>query len=244
MEVFRWVVDLGSFSRAADRLDLSNATVTAHVAALENRLGIKLLNRTTRRLALTDDGTAYLDHVRRVLADVEETESMLAAGRTTPRGILRVDLPTAIGRQFVVPALPRFTAQYPEVRVVAILEDRRVDFFEEGVDAALRIGPLADSSLIARRVYEASFVTCASPDYLALHGTPQTPADLAGHQCLGLDYSTLLVLAFMTGVIRRYRWTLPAQDLTPDPRKVPPEPRDGLRVCLHQRTSPLGQGRT
>jgi LysR family transcriptional regulator for bpeEF and oprC len=186
MEVFRWVVELGSFSRAADRLDLSKATVTAHVAGLENRLGIRLLNRTTRRLALTDDGAAYLDHVRRVLADVEETESMLTAGRTTPRGILRVDLPTAIGRQFVVPALPRFAAQYPDLRVLAILEDRRIDLLEEGVDAAVRIGPLADSSLVARRVYEANFVTCASPDYLALHGTPQTPDDLARHQCLGL----------------------------------------------------------
>ena len=186
MEVFRWVVDLGSFSRAADRLDLSKATVTAHVAALENRLGIKLLNRTTRRLALTDDGAAYLDHVRRVLADVEETETMLTAGRTTPRGVLRVDLPTAIGRQFVVPALPRFAAQYPDLRVVAILEDRRIDLLEEGVDAAVRIGPLADSSLVARRVYEANFVTCASPDYLTLRGTPQHPGELARHQCLGI----------------------------------------------------------
>ncbi len=186
MEVFRWVVDLGSFSRAADRLDLSNATVTAHVGALEKRLGIKLLNRTTRRLALTDDGAAYLDHVRRVLADVEETETLLTAGRTTPRGILRVDVPTAIGRQFIVPALPRFAAQYPELRVVAILDDRRIDLLEEGVDAAVRIGPLAESSLVARRVFDASWVTCASPDYLALHGTPQTPDDLARHQCLGL----------------------------------------------------------
>lgn len=191
MEVFRWVVELGSFSRAADRLDLSKATVTAHVAALEKRLGIKLLNRTTRKLALTDDGAAYLDHARRVLSDVEETESMLAAGRTAPRGVLRVDLPTAIGRQFVVPALPRFAAQYPELRVVAILEDRRVDLLEEGIDAAVRVGPLADSTLIARRVYEASWVCCASPDYLALHGTPQRPADLAAHQCLGLYSVTL-----------------------------------------------------
>src|SRR5262245_60345728 len=186
MEVFRWVVELGSFSRAADRLNLSNATVTAHVASLENRLRIKLLNRTTRRLALTDDGSAYLDHVRRVLADVEETESVLTAGRITPQGVLRIDLPTAIGRQFVVPALPRFAAQYPELRVIAILEDRRVDLLEEGVDAALRVGHLADSTLVARRVYDAGIVTCASPDYLALHGTPQTPADLAAHQCLGL----------------------------------------------------------
>jgi LysR family transcriptional regulator for bpeEF and oprC len=186
MEVFRWVVDLGSFSRAADRLDLSRAAVTAHVAALENRLGVRLLNRTTRKLALTDDGAAYLDHVRRVLADVEETEAVLAAGRTLPHGLLRIDLPVAIGRQFIVPALPRFAAQYPDLKVIAVLEDRRVDLIETGVDAAVRMGPLEDSSLVARRVYEAGFVACASPDYLALHGTPETPADLARHNCLGL----------------------------------------------------------
>src|SRR4249919_1440848 len=138
MEVFRWVVELGSFSKAADRLDLSKATITTHIASLESRLGVRLLNRTTRRLALTDDGAAYLDHVRRVLADVEETDAILSAGRSVPRGILRVDLPISIGRQFVVPALPRFTAQYPELRVIAILEDRRIDLLEEGVDAALR----------------------------------------------------------------------------------------------------------
>jgi LysR family transcriptional regulator for bpeEF and oprC len=186
MDVFRWVVDLGSFSRAADRLDLSRAAVTGHVAALETRLGVRLLNRTTRKLALTDDGAAYLDHVRRVLADVEETEAVLTAGRSLPRGVLRVDLPVAIGRQFVVPALPRFAAQYPELKVIAILEDRRVDLVESGVDAALRVGPLADSSLVARRVYEANFVVYASPDYLALNGTPQVPADLERHNCLGL----------------------------------------------------------
>jgi LysR family transcriptional regulator for bpeEF and oprC len=186
MEVFRWVADLGSFTRAADRLDMSRAAVTGHVAALESRLGVRLLHRTTRKLALTDDGAAYLEHVRRVLADVEETEGILSAGRSLPRGVLRVDLPVSIGRQFVVPALPRFAAQYPELKVVAILEDRRSDLIEAGIDAAVRIGPLEDSSLVARRVYEADFVVCASPDYLAVHGTPQTPADLARHNCLGL----------------------------------------------------------
>ena len=186
MEVFRWVVDLGSFSRAADRLDMSRAAVTAHVAALENRLRVRLLNRTTRKLALTDDGAAYLDHVRRVLADVEETEGVLTAGRSLPRGVLRIDLPVSIGRQFVVPALPRFAAQYPELKVIAILDDRRTDLIETGIDAAVRMGPLEDSSLVARRVYEAGFVACASPDYLALHGTPETPANLERHNCLGL----------------------------------------------------------
>ena len=157
MDVFRWVVDLGSFSRAADRLDLSRAAVTAHVAALENRLGIRLLNRTTRKLALTDDGAAYLDHVRRVLADVEETEGVLTAGRSLPRGVLRIDLPVSIGRQFVVPALPRFAAQYPDLKVIAILEDRRTDLIETGIDAAVRMGPLEDSSLVARAMPTTAF---------------------------------------------------------------------------------------
>jgi LysR family transcriptional regulator for bpeEF and oprC len=185
MEVFHWVVELGSFSRAADRLDLSKASVTAHIAALESRLGVKLLNRTTRRLSLTDDGAVYLEHVRRLLADVQETEATLAAGRSVPRGVLRVDMPVTLGRQYIVPALPRFAAQYPELRVIALLEDRRTNLVEEGIDAAVRNGPLSDSSLIARRVYDAKWGTYASPDYLALHGEPKTPGELDGHNCLG-----------------------------------------------------------
>jgi LysR family transcriptional regulator, regulator for bpeEF and oprC len=186
MEVFHWVVELGSFSRAAERLDLSKASVTAHIAALESRLGVKLLNRTTRRLSLTDDGASYLEHVRRILADVQETDAMLGAGRSVPRGLLRVEMPVTLGRQYIVPALPRFAAQYPELQVIALLEDRRTNLVEEGIDAAVRNGPLSDSTLIARRVFEAQWGTYASPDYLALHGEPQTPAELDGHNCLGL----------------------------------------------------------
>lgn len=186
MEVFQWVVDLGSFSRAADRLDLSKASVTAHISALESRLGVKLLNRTTRRLSLTDDGAVYLEHVRRLLADVQETEAALAAGRSVPRGLLRADMPVTLGRQYIVPALPRFAAQYPELQVIARLEDRRSNLVEEGIDVAVRNGPLSDSSLVARRVYEARWRTYASPDYLALYGEPKTPAELDGHACIGL----------------------------------------------------------
>jgi len=186
MEVFHWVVELGSFSRAADRMDLSKASVTAHIAALESRLGVKLLNRTTRRLSLTDDGVGYLEHVRRILADVQETNAMLSAGRRVPRGLLRVEMPVTLGRQYIVPALPRFAAQYPEMQVIALLEDRRTNLVEAGIDAAVRNGPLSDSTLIARRVFEARWATYASPDYLALHGEPKSPAELDGHNCLGL----------------------------------------------------------
>ena len=186
MNVFHWVVELGSFSRAADRLNLSKASVTAHIASLESRLGVRLLNRTTRKLSLTDDGAAYLEHVRRVLADVQETDAMLTAGRSVPRGVLKLDMQADIAHQYIVPALPRFAAQYPELQVVAMLENRRSNLVEEGIDAALRLGPLTDSSLIARRVYESGTVTLASPDYLALHGEPRTPAELDGHNCLGV----------------------------------------------------------
>jgi LysR family transcriptional regulator for bpeEF and oprC len=185
MEVFHWVVELGSFSRTADRLELSKATVTAHIAAIENRLGVRLLNRTTRKLSLTEDGSAYLEHVRRVLADVRETEDILSRARTVPRGRLRVDMPVTLGRQHIVPALPRFAAQYPELEVVATLDDRRIDLVEEGVDVAIRMGELEDSSFIAKRVYATGYVVCASPDYLAIHGPPATPDELAAHQCLG-----------------------------------------------------------
>ncbi len=185
MEVLHWVVELGSFTRAADRLALSKATVTAHIAALENRLGVRLLQRTTRKLSLTDDGAAYLEHVRRVLADVEETESILSRARSEPRGRLRVDMPVTLGRQNIVPALPRFAAQYPGLNVVATLDDRRVDLVAEGVDVAIRIGTLGDSSIIARKIHEAAHTVCASPDYLALHGVPRVPEELAQHNCIG-----------------------------------------------------------
>lgn len=190
MEVFRWVAELGSFTRAADRLNLGKASVTTHVAQLESRLGTRLLNRTTRRLSLTDDGAAYLEHVRRVLADIEESEAALRRGRSVPRGRLRVDMPVAVGRLVVIPALPRFIAQYPELSVVASVNDQVVNIVDEGIDAAIRVGPLPDSTFVARRVYEMRWMTCASPDYLEREGAPTKPEDLANHQCLGFYHPT------------------------------------------------------
>ncbi len=185
MEVFTWVVELGSFSRAADRLNLSKATVTSHIAALENRMGVRLLNRTTRQLNLTEDGAAYLEHCKRVIADITETEATLTRGKAVARGKLRIDLPVTIGLQYVMPALPRFSAQYPEVEIVATLTDQRLDLIAEGVDVALRVGVLEDSSFIARKVYESRFVVAASPSYLERFGEPASPHALDGHSCLG-----------------------------------------------------------
>ena len=185
MEVYRWVVELGSFAKAADRLDMSRASVTTHVAQLENLLGVRLLNRTTRRLALTDDGAAYLEHCKRILADVEETVTTLQRGRAVPHGPLRVDMPGAIARLIVIPALPRFIDQYPELQVTLISNDQVINLIEAGVDIAIRVGALADSSMVARRIHQLEGVACASPDYLEDHGIPITPQELGEHRCLG-----------------------------------------------------------
>lgn len=184
MRVFAAVVEAGSFVRAADQLDISKSAVTDHIADLERRLSVRLLHRTTRRLSLTDDGAAYLEHCRRVLADVDETIATLSRGRAVPRGRLRVDAPSAIAMQYLLPALPRFTEQYPEVEVILTLNDYYVDLLAEGVDVALRAGVLRDASIVARRLYESPFVICASPLYLERFGAPRTPEDLGAHQCL------------------------------------------------------------
>jgi LysR family transcriptional regulator for bpeEF and oprC len=190
MEVFSKVVEAGSFSAAARRLELPNATVSTLLRSLEAHLGVRLINRTTRRMHLTDDGAAYYERCRRILGEIAETESALARTRTKPQGKLRVDLPTAFGRMHFVHALPAFMERYPEIKLTLCMTDRRVDFIEDGIDAAVRGGPLEDSSLIARRIHEARYIACASPDYIRRHGEPKSPRDLVNHRCLGF-YSPL-----------------------------------------------------
>ena len=184
MQVFTTVVDANGFSAAARRMKLSNATVSTLVSNLEAHLGVRLLNRTTRRMHLTDDGAAYYERCRRILAQVEETETALARTRERPHGRLRVDLPTAFGRLYFIPALPGFLDQYPDLQITVSMTDRRGDLIESGVDAAVRAGVLDDSTLVARRVYEAHYVACASPDFLQRYGMPRSPADLAKFRCL------------------------------------------------------------
>lgn len=178
MRVFVRVVETNSFSKAADTLSLPRASVTTTIQNLEAALGVRLLQRTTRKLSLTLDGAAYLDGARRILTDVDEIEASFSSARQTPRGRLRVDMPGALGRLIIIPSIQEFHARYPDVEIMIGLGDRPIDLIEEAVDCVLRIGDLPDSSLIARRVGAFQMATVASPDYLARHGTPKTLAEL------------------------------------------------------------------
>lgn len=184
MAIFARVVSAGSLSAAARELGLSPALVSRRLAALESRLGARLINRTTRSLHLTDDGATYYEACARVLADIEEADATVSAGRVEPRGTLRVALPASFGHQHIAPLIPRFAERYPQIQLALSLSDRTVNLIEEGFDLAVRIAHLEDSSLTARKLAPNRRVVCASPGYLARHGTPRTPDELARHNCL------------------------------------------------------------
>jgi DNA-binding transcriptional LysR family regulator len=184
MAIFAKVVAAGSLSAAARELGLSPAVVSRRLAALEARLGTRLLQRTTRSLRLTDEGAAYYEACNRILAEVEEADSAASAGSVEPRGVLRVAMPASFGHQHIAPLVPKFAARYPKVRLALSLSDRTVNIMEEGFDLAIRIAELEDSSLAARKLAPNRRVVCASPQYLARHGTPATPDDLAHHNFL------------------------------------------------------------
>jgi DNA-binding transcriptional LysR family regulator len=189
IEVFVKVVESHSFAAAARQLGLSPAMASKHIQALEERLGARLLNRTTRRLSLTEVGRGYYERSRQVLTDLEEADRAAGNLQRTPRGRLKVNAPFSFGIRHVGPAVAAYLGTYPEVTIDLDLNDRYVDILAEGVDLALRIGRLPDSSLIARRLAPIRLVAFAAPDYLARHGTPRTPADLAAHNCLLYTYA-------------------------------------------------------
>lgn len=186
MRVFTRVADRGSFAQAADELDISRAAASAHVAALEKHLGARLLNRTTRRVSLTAEGSEFLRRSRRILDELHDAEETLRDTRSKPQGVLRVDVPVAFGRYLLLPALPEFTRRYPLIELDLRMNDRIVDIVAERVDVALRVGAIKQSGLVARRISQINVVTCASPTYLADHGEPRTPDDLHQHRLLGL----------------------------------------------------------
>jgi DNA-binding transcriptional LysR family regulator len=188
MAVFVRVVEEESFSAAARVLGISKSAVSKQVAGLEERLGARLLNRTTRRLALTDAGTAFFERAQRILNDAEEAEAAVSQLSAAPRGVLRVNAPVTFGVQHLGPLLPALMAAYPELAIDLVLNDRFVDLVEEGFDVAVRIGRLSDSSLIARRLAPVRRLLVASPAYIAAHGAPERPEDLRDHACLLYTY--------------------------------------------------------
>lgn len=182
MRVFARVVESGTFTLAATSLQMPKASVTKHVQALEDRLRVKLLNRTTRRVTVTTDGAAYYDRAVRLLTDFDELEASMSQVRATPRGRLRIDVGTSIARMLIIPQLASFQARYPDIQIDLGVTDRTVDLIADNVDCVVRGGELSDQSLVARRVGNLEFFTMASPAYLQRHGTPMHPRDLEnGH---------------------------------------------------------------
>ena len=186
--VFVRVVERGSFTLAADELSLSRAVVSKYVSRLENRLGARLLHRTTRRLSLTEAGAALFEASRGALERIEEAEGAVARFQAAPRGRLRVSAPMSFGILHLGPALADFARAFPDVSLDIRLDDRYVNLVEDGIDVAVRIGQLTDSSLVARKLGTTRAVACASPAYLAEHGEPDDPEELAGHDCLIYSY--------------------------------------------------------
>jgi LysR family transcriptional regulator, regulator for bpeEF and oprC len=184
MKVFTRVAETGSFSRAADALNMSRAAATIIIQQLEEHLKVRLLQRTTRRVNLTADGAAYYENCVRILSDIEETESAFSVAAPRPRGKLRIDMPTALGKKLVMPGLFEFHARYPDIELMIGFGDRPVDLIQESIDCVVRVGVLQDSSLVARRIGLYQAVTVASPAYLLDHGIPGTIEDLQAHQAV------------------------------------------------------------
>jgi len=184
MNTFIRVVESGTISAAADKLGVAKSAVSRRLKELEEHLGVELFHRTTRSMNLTDTGRGFYERSARILADLDEAESAAAQEHGELRGTLRVALPLSFGLHHMSAPISEFARRHPKVRFELDLNDRRVDLIEEGADVALRVGRLRDSSLIARKLFDARTVVIASPAYIAEHGAPQTPADLAGHDCL------------------------------------------------------------
>lgn len=206
MKIYVRVAELGSFTHAADSLGLAKASTSAAVRELETELGTRLLQRTTRKVQMTQDGLAFYERSRDLLAELDELQSMFQEGDAGLSGRLRVDLPVAIARNIVLPALPGFLDAHPRLQLDLSSTDRLVDVVQEGFDCILRVGWLGDSSLVARPLGTFPMVNCASPAYIARFGTPATPADLARHRLV--DYAPALggreaLFDYLDGATRR-----------------------------------------
>lgn len=188
MKVFATVVEAGSFAAASDRLNLSRAMVSKHVAHLESHLGTRLLNRTTRRLSLTESGSSYFERCQSILQDIADAELATTELTSVPRGTLRLTAPLVFGVLHIAPLLADYLALHPEAKLDFTLDDRNVDLVNEGYDLAIRIGNLTDSTLVARRFATDTLAVCGSPDYFRRRGRPTVPQDLSAHTCLAYTY--------------------------------------------------------
>lgn len=204
MELFVKVAELGGYSVAARALGVSKSAVSKHVTALEERLGVRLLNRTTRRLALTEAGEAFREACVRIMADLDAAETTAGRHGSEPRGKLKISAPMTFGFAVIAPAVPVFLARFPGLEIELSLNDRIVDLIEDGLDMAVRVGSLRDSTLIARRLGTAESYCAASPAYLRAAGTPTEPGGLIGHNCLLYTYRrTPELWTFQRGEQRR-----------------------------------------
>jgi LysR family transcriptional regulator for bpeEF and oprC len=185
MRVFSRVAELGSFARAASTLDLSRAMASSYVAQLEKHLGTRLLHRTTRKVSVSPQGAVYLEHCRRILAEIDAADDQLRLARNRPQGKLRVDVPVAFGKHLLLPAIPLFTQRYPDISLEVHFNDRYVDIAAEHVDVAVRVGKVSSPDIIAKRIAASRLLTCASAKYLAQHGMPRIPEDLRKHRLIG-----------------------------------------------------------
>ncbi|MCG8426519.1 MAG: LysR family transcriptional regulator [Chromatiales bacterium] len=184
MATFATVVERGSFTAAAEALGLSKPVVSKQISQLETHLGVRLLNRTTRRLHLTEAGEVFYTHCQRIVAEAQEAETAVAPLQSEPSGLLRITTPQCLALSHLNRLLPRFQQQFPKLTLEVSVSGHFVDLVEEGIDVALRIGELEDSSLIARHLTTCSFMVCASPEYWKRHGKPKHPSELATHNCL------------------------------------------------------------
>ncbi len=184
MAIFAKVVDAGSYTRAADKLGLPKSTVSRKISQLEERLGVRLLHRTTRAIKPTETGRAYYQHCAQIVAEAEEAQRAIHQFQSEPSGALRITAPVVFGAGFLVDIVQAFLDRYPQVRMDILLDNKVLDLVEEDIDVAFRIGPMVDSSLVARSLGSVRPIMCASPAYLRAHGTPRTPDDLNRHVCV------------------------------------------------------------
>ena len=184
IELFVRTVELGSFSELGRQTHMAPSSISRQINSLEKKLGVRLLQRTTRKINLTEAGQIYYEKVRKILSDLDDAHLAIAQLQASPKGLLRINAAVPFGERNIVPLIPNFLTLYPELKIDLILEDRNIDLVKERVDLAIRIGRLNDSSIVARKLADNQFVVCASKKYLEIHGLPNTPNDLTQHNCI------------------------------------------------------------